>query len=1066
MKKLLSRICVAAGMFVAVAGMAIAGQSALSASDNGPKKAKGDVVIESDFLNNALVSTNTSSQWKLNKGNASYAGKYSGHGYELDYGTNSACTGYIETNASYTLRENTDYTFCASVSSKNGKAFTFQIKFDGNVVYEESVSSVWDTYKNIEFKYTPDVTSTGKFSLAITKSGGSDEYYISYFSVAEGWEEYIPDEYNEYDMPWNGETANFDDFKVEDTNGDGFTWAVDGDNFVATANSDYDTAQDEWLFTPGLKFEAGKSYSINVDASIDKYVWNGKFDLALGKERKAKSMSTLTSTSLDYNNDVETVSYVYDCEETGTYFLGIHATGDNMLQTVTVNSISVAEKPWEAPINDAPWYSQFNKDLDKEGYTTVNAASTKWEKKDGYAQCTNVPGDYITTAFDSWLFTPGLNMKEGCAYELKFKAFNTYANQAAFANHKFEVKCGNEASVNGMTSELLAEQEADVVKQYAKNYSCDLFTCEETGVYYFGFHVYGNAGGSFGVYALEVQEVDLTAGNPKAPVVTYIVNEEGNVVLSWEPVTENEYNYGITPDRYVVSKYNNEYSYYQQIATVEPTEEGTLSYTYEPENAEFAQFEVYAISGWYYGETATTEKIVCGPAVENFHETRPKDEWGSYTTSYPWDIQVKGMSLYGNTINSEANAWCYYNMNGDATPVEFTSVNIAVTEDSPMFSMMVYNYAGYETTYDVYVREVGTADFVQVNKNTIYANKLADYNKWGNLLVDLGEYAGKTVQVRFVATIPAAADAEFGDIKIATIHPAALEVETIEDMEKTAGQYHNLTVTVKNTGDLAVPAQSYRGYVVRVNEDGEDEVVDGTTGYYEVAPGASENLWFGWNTSVLEEIDADYYVQVVWGDGEETLSEPFHITTSYSKYEPVGKITYRGYSNVDEDENEVLTATLFWGTVSKHNFDAEIATVSDEETETPAPAEGGEVADPNDPVEPVVYEDGGDFLGYNVYQNGEKVNGWETVKENTFTLNGLSRDEVHKVAVTAVYANGESAPVFADVTIMTGVEAVAFDGAAEGVLYNINGTRVAGGKLVPGIYVTVKNGKAYKIMVK
>ena len=96
-------------------------------------------------------------------------------------------------------------------------------------------------------------------------------------------------------------------------------------------------------------------------------------------------------------------------------------------------------------------------------------------------------------------------------------------------------------------------------------------------------------------------------------------------------------------------------------------------------------------------------------------------------------------------------------------------------------------------------------------------------------------------------------------------------------------------------------------------------------------------------------------------------------------------------------------------------------------------------------------------IGYNIYRNGELV---ATVNGNasSYTDTAIQGDGVYKYAVTAVYDDGESAPVLASPVVITAIDGIGGANGKTYTVYSIDGKRVATGVkslngLKKGVYI-------------
>ena len=98
---------------------------------------------------------------------------------------------------------------------------------------------------------------------------------------------------------------------------------------------------------------------------------------------------------------------------------------------------------------------------------------------------------------DDWLITPPIQLKPGHAYVLNFRMKAGYADN----NEKFEVCMGRAATVDAMTTTLLAEQTINHTdyRMYTRE-----FSVATAGSYCFGFHATPNLG-----YALYLDDIEI-----------------------------------------------------------------------------------------------------------------------------------------------------------------------------------------------------------------------------------------------------------------------------------------------------------------------------------------------------------------------------------------------------------------------------------------------------------------------------------------------------------------------------------------------------------------------------
>ena len=161
---------------------------------------------------------------------------------------------------------------------------------------------------------------------------------------------------------YSNDFLNQDDFNtmtVIDANGDSYTWAYYNSSARIRWNSN--KAADDWLITPGINLEAGKTYQFEIDAKAETSTYHERLEVKMGTTPAAASMTTdviaqteITSTSLaTLSNNTITVA------STGVYYFGIHAISDKDMYYLTVDNLVITNltpdlyaKPTNLAVND------------------------------------------------------------------------------------------------------------------------------------------------------------------------------------------------------------------------------------------------------------------------------------------------------------------------------------------------------------------------------------------------------------------------------------------------------------------------------------------------------------------------------------------------------------------------------------------------------------------------------------------------------------------------------------------------------------------------------------------
>lgn len=147
--------------------------------------------------------------------------------------------------------------------------------------------------------------------------------------------------------------ANFDltseeglaPFTIVDANNDGTTWKwAAGSKCVWYYCSEKNNAND-WLITPAILLEAGKTYQMVVNTSCQVPSYPERMELAYGVAATAPAMkkNILKPLDVNFNTATDVESDLFTIKETGDYYLGVHCISDKDMYALRVFNISVVE---------------------------------------------------------------------------------------------------------------------------------------------------------------------------------------------------------------------------------------------------------------------------------------------------------------------------------------------------------------------------------------------------------------------------------------------------------------------------------------------------------------------------------------------------------------------------------------------------------------------------------------------------------------------------------------------------------------------------------------------------
>ena len=131
-------------------------------------------------------------------------------------------------------------------------------------------------------------------------------------------------------------------FTVIDANEDYFTWEDSGTYAEYSYNAEQDA--DDYLVSPALHLEAGKSYSITVSAGSGGYP--ERFDVVAGRKPTVQALSTKVIEGCEVTlEDDKEFEGTFTATETGTYHVAVHCISEADHYTLFINSINVELGP-------------------------------------------------------------------------------------------------------------------------------------------------------------------------------------------------------------------------------------------------------------------------------------------------------------------------------------------------------------------------------------------------------------------------------------------------------------------------------------------------------------------------------------------------------------------------------------------------------------------------------------------------------------------------------------------------------------------------------------------------
>lgn len=553
-------------------------------------------------------------------------------------------------------------------------------------------------------------------------------------------------------------------FTVLDVNNDGKCWTIQ-DQQARMAYS-MKLQMDDWMITRAISLEKGKAYTVSIDARASASYGSSTetIELKAGKSPTAEAMTitVIETTDLVYPADKEyrTLTGTIVPEETGNYYIGVHGLSVKAQNYLYVDNLSVSA-PIVAVAPDA---------VTGLAVTPAPLGATK-----------------ATVTFT----TPAIDLAGDAISEL---------DRVEIVRGETLVKTFTAPAVNtalDFTDEVSAE-----------------------GLYTYTVTAYNGAGKGREASAEVYIGTGLPASLTEASVVE--TSKDGEVTISWEPVTTNTYGTAISPD---AVSYN---IYLPYGNTRRLLIEGVRGSSYTCQAAEegmqgFVQYLVYPATAKGEGKGAPTPLIPVGTPYDGMHESGTLDyalsiddfggaSWGlgtAATIGYP--------AQDGDDLFFTMRAW---NLDEYADLIT-AKISLAAIED-PYLTFYVFNAFSdiepkLENTNEITVmaKNAGTAEFTPLVTKTLTST--GPVNRWNRIAVDLSAYKGRVIQLCFRATAKAYIASSIDNLVVARMYATDLGVQSVEAPGKVKpGEDYAVTVKLTNFG-----LEKISGATVALYADGE-----------------------------------------------------------------------------------------------------------------------------------------------------------------------------------------------------------------------------------------------------
>lgn len=614
--------------------------------------------------------------------------------------------GYINPEeVTYTVRRYPDGTIVADHQKETSFTETLPAP-DGLVFYQYSVTA---TYKD---------AVSGEGMTESHMAGSCDMPYSQDFTGK-----------NDLDQsPINGYT-------IIDANKDGKVWDV----FFGEARMIYNSslAMDDWLITPPLHLEAGKSYPVSLEGRIGLGGCPERLEVKYGRSATVEGMTAIVcGPTLFTSTTPEKLNGFIVAPETGDYYLGLHGISDADQYYLLVDNLLISEGI-EVALPEAP---ALTCRLDDNGTNQVSINLT-------------VPSKDVF----------GKDLPSISKVELRRngKVIKTFGNPEPGSTLSYTDVTPNEGN-------YLYEATAFNGEHAGKAASMNLFV-----------------------------GIDV----PAAPATVAITEAAapGDVTLSWAEVTTDVHGTPVKSSTITYNIYRFTNGIPDQIATgIEGT---TYTFTAVEEGQDFVQCAVRPVNTRGEGTPILTDMVIAGapyatPWKESFVlETMStfgineaeNAEWGLVDDTYfgtpSQDNDGAAMSVLGE--------------NGGYTTLVSGKIDLAGLQ-KPGITLYVYNISDEDlNTIELLAGEAGKA---LMPLKTFVMNQTGPQG-WNMISADLSALAGKVIQIGIKATVVNYDYILIDNLRVRTIADCDMIAENIAaPLKAKIGKEFQIDVTVTNDG--------------------------------------------------------------------------------------------------------------------------------------------------------------------------------------------------------------------------------------------------------------------------
>lgn len=517
------------------------------------------------------------------------------------------------------------------------------------------------------------------------------------------------------------ESASLEQFTVIDSNNDGFIWNIDQGEarVVATANSD------DWMIAPPMNLKAG--YLYRVDILARSMGMTERIEIKAGKEATVAAMTIdVLPVKTVSSPELTPLSAYFAPETDDIYYLGIHACSEGNCYALYVDNLSVS-----APVSVLAPAEPLNTSLQPamDGALTAELSFT--------TPSLDASGNSISTLQYAEVIYDGEVVKrfENPAVNTKLTC---QVSVPTTGNHTFTVVAANEYG-NGKPADVSAYFGHSV-----PNVPSDVAMTEE-----------GNTGKVTITWTAPQTDINGRTLNPAD--LRYIVAEiiNGQSLVMARDITATSYSL-------------------QAVSTDAPQQ--------------FKAYAVFALNAVGMSQGIATPSTPVGkpyqlPYVESFANGAPQTAL-QVTQIYPevsWSTYLDNKTEV-NSVDSDNGFLAMFGANLNAAGALQTAKISLENALNPEFTFYVFNLAEeYPDNNRIQVQVLTEDGNISELDNFIISERFGNERGWKKVIVNMKDYAGKTVRLAIGGTILGYTNILFDALKVEDTDPTG--VKTVQDVD-------------------------------------------------------------------------------------------------------------------------------------------------------------------------------------------------------------------------------------------------------------------------------------------